>query len=246
MSSNYNNRLNYSNPTNPKYSTSRIEDTNNRYNQFKQSYNFNSITSPKFESSTPQNYQINNNQIIPEHDQSDYDKVNILKKQFDLRIKSLYSELKSIVNKIETDEILHTMKKDVTTTEYYSQRVSEIVDERLHLEREEIVKKLNEDYAEIKEKFSISERQNIELIERIKSLSDSYDKKLDEGDTQINHISNEYNKLKANMQNLNSTYDNEIKKVYEDFNSKNTKQNQEISKLKEDNSNNKEKLSVNN
>ena len=227
---------NYNNQSNSKftYTKHHEDDSNNRYNQYKQSFT-NSVTSPKYEN--------HNFQVYPEQD-ADYDKFNNLRKQFDSRIKSLYSELKSIVNKLDTDEILQTMKKDVITNEYYSQRIKEIVDEGLHLEREELVKRLNEEICELKEKYSIAERQNGELIERIKNLTDTYEKKLEESNGNNNQLTNDLNRMKSSVQNLNSTYDGELKRIIDDCNIRLSKQNNDLSKYKEDNSNLNERLNV--
>ncbi len=232
-------RIEINQVTNKKfYKTSKPdEDNNNRYYQYKQSHLANSMASPKYE--TPQHFQ-----IIPEQEPSEQDKVTNLKKQYDNRLKNLYSELKLVISKIDQDEYLKTMKQDPTTSEFYTQRLKEIIDENLHLEREELVKNLNEDLAGIKEKFVISEKQNVELIETIKNISDSYEKKLNDTVKSQNLINNEYNKLKSNMQGISSTYDSELKRVVDDCNNRLTKQNLEINRFKEENSKLNERLLV--
>ena len=211
------------------------------------------MTNPKYTPlSPPQNLKSINDQnskdyIDNSNNNNNYetnDKLSNLKYQYDNRLKELYSELKSIINKIESDDILHTMKKDNSTNDYYSQRIKEIVDENLHMEREKTVTRLNEEIVEIKEKNSLAEKQNYEYLDRIKNITMNYEQRLDDNNSSQIEINNEYNKLKVNMQTLSTRYDSEIKKIVDDCNSRLSKQNNEISKYKEENSELNERLNV--
>jgi len=266
-SSNINNRLSVrleeeNNNNNNNINANTNINTNNSTNAIRNKINTKSnnltssmtnMTNPKYTPlSPPQNLKSINDQnskdyIDNSNNNNNYetnDKLSNLKYQYDNRLKELYSELKSIINKIESDDILHTMKKDNSTNDYYSQRIKEIVDENLHMEREKTVTRLNEEIVEIKEKNSLAEKQNYEYLDRIKNITMNYEQKLDDNNSSQIEINNEYNKLKVNMQTLSTRYDSEIKKIVDDCNSRLSKQNNEISKYKEENSELNERLNV--
>ena len=82
-----------------------------------------------------------------ERDNENDEKYTQLKKLYDERINSLYSNLLQIAKKFEGDEILKTMKNDSISNDYIHQRMKEIIDITLTKEKEELLKKMSDEVA---------------------------------------------------------------------------------------------------
>ena len=217
----------YSNNTNNTYTPNQSVNLiqrhyNNNLNNLQQEYGFSGI----------------NSQIIADCD-SESEKFLNLKTLYDERIKGLYQEVKLIAQKLENDELLQTMKNDPISKEFRSQRLCEVIDENLHMEKEQTITRLNEDLAESKTRIYLLEQVNNELSTRLKNLSDECDYKVNQYEQKMLEyqksqeiLENNFNNVQSSMQNLGNTYDNEMKKMVDDCNIRLMKQNNDLSKNK--------------
>jgi len=157
--------------------------TNSNYNNFSNSnHNISNHNSQNYNNTHYDYNNVSNSRSNDIHDRetADSDKFINLKMLYDERIKGLYQEVKLTVQKLGNDEILQTMKKDAISSEYISQRINEVIDENLHMEKEETIKRLNEDLAESKSKINLLELNNNDLSNRLKNISEEYDQKIND------------------------------------------------------------------
>ena len=131
------------------------------------------------------------------------------------------------------------MKKDAISSEYISQRINEVIDENLHMEKEETIIRLNEDLAESKSKINLLELNNNDLSNRLKNISEEYDQKINDYEEKLFEyqksqelLANDYNNVQNSIHSLGSTYDAEMKKMVDDCNIRLMKQNNDLSKNK--------------
>jgi hypothetical protein len=164
-----------------------------------------------------------------------------LKKLYDERIGSLYNNIKLIASKFDNDEILNTMKNDAISNEFIHQRLKEIVDETIVNEKEELLKKYNEELAELRAKVIVKDQVVNELKMKNNSIKEEYEGKVNQLQQIMNNDFQNYKlqentvkNLQIEMENLHKNYDNEMKKITEDNHNKASKLTNELTKLKND------------
>lgn len=164
-----------------------------------------------------------------------------LKKLYDERISSLYNNIKLIASKFDNDEILNTMKNDAISNEFIHQRLKEIVDESVISEKEELLKKYNEEIAELRAKLIVKDQVVNENKLKYNSIKEEYEGKINQLQQIMNNDYQNYKlqentvkNLQIEMENLHKNYDNEMKKITEENSNKNTKLTSELTKLKND------------
>ena len=230
------------------YTNNSNKYTNNNYSNFNQMKNNQNFQQELFGSPTSQHFTPNievssNNGNFGTSSCNfgnlESEKFINLKNLYDERIRGLYQEIKLSVSKLENDEILQTMKKDAISSEYITERIHEVLDENLHLEKEETIKRLNYDLADAKTKVTKFEQINYELNNKLKTITTEcdnkiniYEQKLLEYQKSQEMLANDFNNVQSSMQSLGSTYDIEMKKMVDDCNVRLMKQSNELSKNK--------------
>jgi hypothetical protein len=132
---------------NSNISTNRLLSENDltaKYNQYKRNLGL-------AKNETDKNYST---QILSDIDNDSLDKYSNLRKVYDERIKSLYDQIGVIANNFENDEILNTMKQDCISTEFFHQRMKEIIEDNLFQEKEEVIARLSDEVADLRTKLN--------------------------------------------------------------------------------------------
>lgn len=124
----------------------------------------------------------------PERDNFNFadERYTQLKKLYDERINALHNHIKVMASKFENDEILNTMKNDAISNEFILQRVKEIVDINMVKEKEETIRKLSEDLADLRAKLSQKEHIISEIKMKQKLENEENERKLQNMQDYIN------------------------------------------------------------
>ena len=164
-----------------------------------------------------------------------------LKKLYDERVNSLYNNIKLIASKFDNDDILNTMKNDAISNEFIHQRLKEIIDETLSKEKEDLLKKLNEEIAELRAKLLIKDQSLNEMKMKNNSTKEEFEVKINQLQQIMNTDYQSYKvqenttkSLQNEIENLHKNYEYEMKKISEENNSKCVKLNNELTKLQND------------
>ena len=164
-----------------------------------------------------------------------------LKKLYDERVNSLYNNIKLIASKFDNDDILNTMKNDAISNEFIHQRLKEIIDETLSKEKEDLLKKLNEEIAELRAKLLIKDQSLNEMKMKNNSTKEEFEVKINQLQQIMNNDYQSYKvqenttkSLQNEIENLHKNYEYEMKKISEENNSKCVKLNNELTKLQND------------
>jgi predicted RNase H-like nuclease (RuvC/YqgF family) len=133
------------------------------------------------------------------------------------------------------------MKNDAISNEFIHQRLKEIVDETIVNEKEELLKKYNEELAELRAKVIVKEQVVNELKMKNNSIKEECEGKVNQLQQIMNNDFQNYKlqentvkNLQMEMENLHKNYDNEIKKITEENLNKTSKLTNELTKLKND------------
>jgi hypothetical protein len=229
-------------------STNRLLSENDnltaKYNQYKRnilnSTNLNASNNSKTDvqySYDNYNFNLNN---LPDND-SDI-KYSQLKKSYDERIKSLHGQVKQLVMKFETDDILITMKNDsVYNSEFISQRMREIIDDNLINEKEEIISRLTEENADLRVKMNMMAGNN-DLVNKLKMINEESEGKILQLEELLNdtyqknqNMQTDLTTMRTQLQGIVSGHELEFKKLHDEYMLNLTKQTNELQKLKTDN-----------
>ena len=116
-----------------------------------------------------------------ERDNENDEKYTQLKKLYDERINSLYSNLLQIAKKFEGDEILKTMKNDSISNDYIHQRMKEIIDITLTKEKEELLKKMSDEVA-------FARTQTIERENFINEMKSNHQAIIEDYQMKVEHL----------------------------------------------------------
>ena len=164
-----------------------------------------------------------------------------LKKLYDERITSLYNNIKIIASKFDNDDILYTMKNDAISNEFIHQRLKEVIDETLCKEKEDLLKKLNDEIAELRSKLSVKKQVSNELRIQNDSIKEEFDVKINQMQQIMNNDyqsfkiqENTTKTLQNEIENLHKNYESEMKKIIDENNNKCIKSNSELNKLQND------------
>ena len=169
------------------------------------------------------------------------EKIFQLKKLYDERISSLYNNIKLIASKFDNDEILNTMKNDAISNDFIHQRLKEIVDQTLCKEKEDLLKKLSEEIAELRAKLLVKEQSSNESKIKNNSIKEEYEVKINQLQQIMNNDYESF-KLKENVnkalqneiENLHKKYEMEIQKITDIDSNKCIRLNSELNKLQND------------
>ncbi len=125
---------------------------------------------------------------LPERDNFNFadERYAQLKKLYDDRINALHNHIKVIASRFESDEILNTMKNDSISNEFILQRVKEIVDINMVKEKEETIRKLSEDVADLRAKLTQKDHIIAEMKMKQKLENEENERKLQNMQDYIN------------------------------------------------------------
>jgi len=179
-----------------------------------------------------------------ENENFEKNKFNHLKKLYDERIKSLYNQIRIICKKIQSDEILYTMKNDFSpqNQEYVSQRIKEILDESFINEKENLIIAFQQEISELNsqicflnqhlnEQMTKFNLENQDFQARVKN----YENLLDESLHKNNNLQNEIINHKNHIELLQANFENELKKLSDEYMARSAKLNNDLQKIKNDN-----------
>lgn len=86
-----------------------------------------------------------------------------LKEMFDARIETVEESIKKAFELIQTDNLIDTLKQDATTSEYVYDRVKEIVETCIKNDREALIERVCQQYANLKSEYYKLEQENIKV-----------------------------------------------------------------------------------
>ena len=115
------------------------------------------------------NTNINNTNNVNENN-NENNLIQELKKQYDERIISLYNNVKTVISKLENDDILASMRDDIdcNNSPFVNNRIKEIIDENFYSEKEKMIEKLSFENANLKNKIN-----NLNIILNNKNINNN-------------------------------------------------------------------------
>ena len=201
---NYTNNFNESENLTSKYTKYKNALLDNNTNNDIQSNNLNmSMT-------TPTNYLFS---ITPSS--KDPEDISTLKKAYDDRIISLYNNLRVVISKLQTDDLLTTMRNDNTNIsgneEFITSRIKEILDEEFYSEKEKTISKLTQENAALRTQLNSSivnnDSVNSEYLTKIKNMNVEQDMKIKQLEKIVNDQNNHVNELLQENLSTKKLYD---------------------------------------
>jgi hypothetical protein len=83
-----------------------------------------------------------------------------LKGIYEMRIQTLQESIKNAFKLVQSDELIDTMRQDLTSGEFINQRVREIIDECINSDREALIEKLTQQFSLLKAEYAKLEQEN--------------------------------------------------------------------------------------
>lgn len=160
-----------------------------------------------------------------------------LKKTYDERIGSLHNSIRLIAAKFENDEILNTMKNESLEKEWVHQRMKEIIDETMIKEKEDVIKKLAEEIADLKAKMAQKENYINDLKTRHMKENDEFEKRLQNLQDYVSSENQNNKMLEGKIKSLQSEIENQdqqLKNSSNEYINQNSKIMNEYNRLKKD------------
>ena len=116
---------------------------------------FNTMTSPKGYRNSDSSYYIR-----AEFERDYQQKLQQLRNIYEMRVQALSESIKDAFRLVQNDDLVQTMREDVTSQEFVNQRVKEIIEECLNNEKEDLIDKLSRENADFRGEFSKLEHEN--------------------------------------------------------------------------------------
>lgn len=92
--------------------------------------------------------------IRTEYEQQYGDRAAQLKQFYEMRLLGLQESIRECLQKIYSDDLVSTMKKDPISNEFLGQRVKEIFEEVISADREQVIDKLSQQLIHMRQEFA--------------------------------------------------------------------------------------------
>ena len=86
-----------------------------------------------------------------------------LKHLYDARVEALTQGIRDAFCLVQNDELIETMRQDLTSEEYVNQRVREIIEECINSNREALMEQLSQQIVDLHLQFGKLENENIRV-----------------------------------------------------------------------------------
>ena len=143
-----------------------------------------------------------------------------LKKLYDERIISLYNNIRVTTLQLQTDDLLSTMRNDISTSqnsEFILSRTKEIIDGEFYSEKEKTISKLIEENAALRGALSDTMRDkntyNDEYINKLKEMNIAQDIKIKQNEKTISEQNEHINELLNENSEIGKQSQNEIERL---------------------------------
>ncbi|CAD8071448.1 unnamed protein product [Paramecium primaurelia] len=123
---------------------------------------------------------------------------------YDMKYQTLFETVKEALDKIMNDELIDTMRQDITSQEFVYQRVREMFEEIILSEREVLIEKLSSQYAYLKMEFGKIEQDKRKLAIELQIIQDEQADKEAQAQNQVQQAQEQISYLQQNNDQLNN------------------------------------------
>ncbi|CAD8168817.1 unnamed protein product [Paramecium octaurelia] len=123
---------------------------------------------------------------------------------YDMKYQTLFETVKEALDKIMNDELIDTMRQDITSQEFVYQRVREMFEEIILSEREVLIEKLSSQYAYLKMEFGKIEQDKRKLAIELQMIQDEQADKEAQAQNQVQQAQEQISYLQQNNDSLNN------------------------------------------
>ena len=87
-----------------------------------------------------------------------------LRKLYNLRLETVQESIKRSIEAIQTDKLMDTLKEEEYVAQYGYERIKEILNQCINNDRETLIEKLSQDYAELKSDYLKLDQANSKVL----------------------------------------------------------------------------------
>lgn len=195
-------------------------DNNANHDFFSKSMNQSENLSSKYEKYKNQLLNTSPQSMLFSTNNDSTSTISELKKLYDERIISLYNNIRVTTLQLQTDDLLSTMRNDITTSqnsEFIISRTKEIIDDEFYSEKEKTISKLIEENAALRATLSDTMRDkniyNDEYINKLKEMNIAQDIKIKQNEKTISEQKEHINELLNENSQIGNQSKNEIERL---------------------------------